>query len=347
MYSIHKVTGLLACGLLLFVSACKKDSPEQTPQLDLSNPASVTSALTIKDATLKKGTPPTPSASASAPKILAESSQDIVTAAGFTFLINANVKAGSAKGVYVVVNGADSYFDITNINNRSARVGVLGLKNPKSAHSLLSGARLQKTTEEDEVSIGIKIPENIKPGKFCITYCVYDANGQVSNLIAKCVEIKEFSGNSQLAGNWSFTKIESIDPENSFTLIPEVEMCDASTFPCPSTPVEVEACDKVNKFDMLFGADGAWLNTFEIGYKVPDFSTICDKLTYKTGVSTTVYNGAWSYDSVNKKIYLIINYTDEDGTNTYIETAEFTVSKLTASELEFEVDDTEYFFKKN
>lgn len=94
---------------------------------------------------------------------------------------------------------------------------------------------------------------------------------------------------------------------------------------------------------MTFGAQGAFSYIIEADYKYPDFSKICQQLIYETGTTIEDYQGAWHYDSTTQKLYLIIDYTDVDE----VDTLEFTLSKLTATELQFGDEDVTYFFKKN
>ncbi len=63
------------------------------------------------------------------------------------------------------MNGASTYFDIPDDGSNSATSG--------------------------QIVIPVNIPSNVTTGSFTIAYCIYDANGRVSNILTTNVEVDD------------------------------------------------------------------------------------------------------------------------------------------------------------
>ena len=107
-----------------------------------------------------------PSTNPNAPIVSGNQSSATVSNDNTLYLpFNYDTTAGSNSGYggcYVQVDGASTYWAIP-YNDTSPQNG--------------------------QIVIPIGIPANIDNGDFCITYCIYDNNNQVSNLLTTCITI--------------------------------------------------------------------------------------------------------------------------------------------------------------
>lgn len=181
------VLGIFLLIGLSFFSACKEERMINGQETDPSDPNalidpadanSLASVLIIPNGQAVAGTPPPPSNSSSAPTV-SNNVQSVTSSNGSTTpldLIYENVN-GDLGGCYVQVEGADSYFQV-----------------PYSGGSTSSGT----------LALPINIPTNVDQGEFCVSYCVYDVNGQVSNLVYTCVSVLRLgTGAMQISLSWN------------------------------------------------------------------------------------------------------------------------------------------------
>ena len=100
--------------------------------------------------------------------------------------------------MYFQIAGAGGYYQIpvSGLGDSNGRIN-------KSRQGSPFG-RLKKIN--NYYGFSIELPENIKPSEFCAFYCVYDAEGRVSNVVEVCIKVDEFGGvnTSLLTSNvWS------------------------------------------------------------------------------------------------------------------------------------------------
>lgn len=66
------------------------------------------------------------------------------------------------------------------------------------------------TNDHADSSVIIVLPANIEPGTFCIEYCVYDYENNISNTIKACVTIEQLGGGSDGSILYGEKKIPSL-----------------------------------------------------------------------------------------------------------------------------------------
>ena len=159
------------------LTECEPPEPDPSETVDPANPDALTRALVIPDARLDRGNPPPPTGTAEAPTA-SGNADSLGTSNGSTLGLPLGFTASTAlAGVYLQVDGADSFFDI-----------------PVSATS----------QEGNRLTVPITLPTNVEPGRFCTSYCVYDTEGRVSNIVTTCVDVLELgSGALQVSLSWN------------------------------------------------------------------------------------------------------------------------------------------------
>ena len=117
---------------------------------------------------VETGTAPTPSSDVNAPNVGDNQSGAEITAGSDLYLPFSFETLGSGTGYagcYVQVNGASTYWDI-----------------PASSFN---------TTPSGQLVIPVGVPQNVANGSFCLSYCIYDNSGLVSNIIQTCIQISD------------------------------------------------------------------------------------------------------------------------------------------------------------
>lgn len=172
----HYISRLLLLTLTVFslvMTGCKKDSSNPATSnapVDPANANALTDVLQITNATKMNGSLPTPTASGTGLPTSTQLVSAYETAAGTQMELYLDYNAPQGLGgVYVGVNGASKYFKITNPVSSSVQV--------------MAG------TTSGQIVIPIVIPSNVNSGDFTFSYCIYDANGRVSNIITTTVHI--------------------------------------------------------------------------------------------------------------------------------------------------------------
>lgn len=174
--------------VILMQISCSKDSNSILPlenqntgttgPVDPANADLLSQVLIFPDGVqMNSGSAPAPTNVSQAPTI-STSINEAISSNGSTVLINfgyGNV-GSNIGGCYVQVDGAGSYYTLPYDNN-SGSSGTLQLP--------------------------IGIPTNVIGGVFCVNYCIYDTNGNISNILTVCVTVLELgSGNLQISLSW-------------------------------------------------------------------------------------------------------------------------------------------------
>jgi hypothetical protein len=312
---------LIVVSILTVLSSCGGDDndPKKT-NVDVDNPNEVAKSLKVENATLMTGNPPSPTGG-SAP-VIDEfiDGTPIFTIQGLKIIVSAPIESGDAAGFYVKIDGADGYFKV---NSAKADIGS-GRKASLKKRNFFKTGRKQ---EEDEASFSIEVPEGIEPGEFCITYCVFNSQGQVSNVIGRCVIVSELGGSNAefLSKEWSWLNTKLYEDGN---LIDEVTVgvADEDTYEagisCDGEWNEIVVTDSdLNEYGYLkFSKNGAFQIDEKYSYTYYDWDSECTP-EYITETEEETWTGAWSYDDDSHQLIILYNlYYDEDYPSTLLQT---------------------------
>lgn len=304
---MKKVLILLLC--VSFTIACKKENTNNNNSNGIKNEDEkpldaniVANSFRITDAIIKTGNPPSPSTIANAPRIRQTpvKKQAILSNVNFKIPINlTNLNISELGGVYLKVDGSNKYFDVpvSSINLRKA-----------------SGSQSSFILNDDSTGTVNIDPGVLEPGTFCVSYCVYDAQNQVSNIVQICYEVEQFGGANFVQGNWTVYKTESFNEGSlqwqtdnypkSETYTTDDVQCDSSTF--------YNVLGNYNSNSSYFFNIG----TSSIGIKDMSTKQIQDKnyVCANNGESRIIntegfdeFSGNWSFDEDNSRIIFLLN----------------------------------------
>lgn len=152
---------MLSVLALSFFTSCGGDSDTPPTEVDPSDADALSGVLVIPGSQSVSGQPPSPSTDTDAPTVSNNQTSATVVSDNTLYLpFNFDSNQGYG-GCYVQVDGASTYFDIP--DGTSTTDGLLVLP--------------------------VGIPASVQEGDFCLTYCIYDNNGRVSNLLTTCVTV--------------------------------------------------------------------------------------------------------------------------------------------------------------
>jgi hypothetical protein len=327
---------------VFLLSSCGSDDDNVT-LVDITDPNVVAKAVVIENSTyMASGNPPPQTINETAPLLDASTDDEtLFSVQGSKIIVSSSLETGSASGFYVKIVGAEGYYKVTS----TAASGRQRMFSKEKRNSFGKQGR----TQEGDVTFSIEVPDNIKPGEFCISYCVYDAQNQVSNVIERCVTVKSLGGNNSAflsAHDWEFVK--ELGYENSqlvYEGYPGVP--DSSTYTtdiaCDNSfvDVEVNAVYTTNYAYLKFGSNGALQTSSENYEKDIDYENSNCTVVYTEGTSQQNTSGAWSYDSDSKTLIMVYNVEWAGGVETVGEQYEVSVVDNNLI-LKVNYSDTEY-----
>lgn len=309
------------------VTNCSDDDKKSTG-VDINNPDEVSKSLTIENATFIKGTLPSPSASGSAPSLSDfNDGEDLLSIQGSKVIVNTYVESGAANGFYVQVQGANGYYKVASTQATKRQRAT----DSKRKHKIgLSSART-KQDDGGSVSFSIEVPKNIKSGEFCVSYCVYDAQNQVSNVITQCVTVVTLGGegSSFLSKNaWSLHSVEEYE-NGKFTGTEEIGVsyedewdtflwCNQDT--TKSIDVTVTEVYRTDYAYYNFAANGAFSGEAKNYEKYFDWENSECEVEYIEENDINTVEGGWSFDKDSETLTIIYNIEYQGEGRTYVET---------------------------
>ena len=303
---MKKYSILLLC--IVFFFACKKDNNNTNNNISRNEDEKpldanvVANSFQITDAVVKAGNPPSPSASSGAPQIRQTPAvkQAIISGVDFKIPINLiNLNVTELSGVYIKVEGSNKYFDVP--------ASSINLRKSSNSHSAF--------IFNDDTSGTVTIsPGDLQPGTFCVSYCVYDAQNQVSNIVQVCYEVEQFGGADFVQGNWRIYKSESFNEGSLQWQTDNYPKSETYTF-------DEVLCDNSIIYNILGNYNSNSEYFFNMGttnLSIKDVATkqIQDKnyVCANNGQSRIInaegfdeYSGNWSYDEDNSRIIYLLN----------------------------------------
>lgn len=302
--------------LVLAVSWGCNDENKTPSLISINNPNDVARSLAIENSTYLSGNPPAPTNSETAPVLYNfNDGQSLFSIQGSKIIVNTSLESGSASGFYVQINGADGYYKI-NSTTASGRLGV------RSSTSPLFNGRKQ----EGDAAFSIEIPENLQPGEFCISYCVYDPKNQVSNIIEQCITVTSLGGGNSnfLTSNvWDYWR--TLEFENDILVggdtvdIAEYYMYQREQY-CNGEYITqtITEEDVTDYLYLTFTPNGGLLieQKYIETYLDRDNSD-CEPLYQEVVVSET-FTGSWSYNDADKTLIILYNVPFEGGVETFV-----------------------------
>ncbi|GGX07286.1 hypothetical protein [Aquimarina muelleri] len=262
----------------------------------------ITNGVTIAGAKLETGTPPSPTGLLNFE--ISKTEQDGFLNNGFNISF---ASTGQIKGAYIQfkdVNGNNSngYYDVPKEafgNSDGVKISSINGKKKVSLRTKING--------EGDLQINVDFKESVPVGKFCYAICIYDANGNISQVEEVCVQVNSWGGNSAIVGEWIFDREEPADIENGATTTIECENGNTLT----DVAYNMEEKDE---WVFVLNEDGTYYETYDEKGKRLDAqasSLNCTAVYTETYEYKDKYSGNWSYDN-EKKTITVVDFKYED-----------------------------------
>lgn len=309
-------TGILF--LIVAMAACKKsDSPDNSPTtIDPSDAKTLSLNIKVNHGQSVEGNIPVQSGNDLKlnPSSVNKTSYAI---AGKYAVIRPELSEGVIAGYYLrIVGNNQNYFKIDFSKPISGRKKTVLSHRPRLSLS-------KKVMDDDpgyaDSVIIIRLPENIKPGTFCVEYAAYNMDGSVSNMIKECVTITALGGDKNLIGKWESYRLKYNNDDWEY--YPLYDWLITKEYKCvnnklntidnyDSSDVIVNVNSLGYRYDYIYlsFADNNVITeeSNEVKLTINKDASSCSNFKYDTSLNKQFIDTYfWSLDSVSKKMIFI------------------------------------------
>ncbi|HEY0058623.1 MAG TPA: hypothetical protein VGB56_05775 [Flavisolibacter sp.] len=336
-----------ACILVLvFAIGCQKEFTPQlpgVPTVSANDPKALAASIKVWHGTRMQGTAPAPAGSDLELDPL--SMPTVKAFAGRYATIQPGVISGNVVGYYVSIAGSGQYFkvDYSKPRNISGRMTVADGKreNPFSPN------RVDSAGGNVDSALVIVLPPNINvPDTFCVTYCAYDALGNISQPVTTCITVNSLGGDANsdwLNGSWKITAqweengyYDSIIYNKWLPITNYKYYCDYDSsnniykivnYDNGTIPIADDSTF-YRKLDYSFSANGAFSHSGDGDTKHRDWDdNNCQSPKFHpVETENETRFGGWNFDAATNRLTLIFEL-DQAGTS-LIQAWEFDVVKI-------------------
>ncbi len=307
----------------LFICSCSKPAAGDADQPSSKNPQALSAASKIWHGERVAGIAPSPRGSS----IQLDAGSPLTFAfAGRFATINPSVATGDVKGYYVQFNGASEYFKVDYSKPRSGRLraGV------KQSNPFSRNARTDSTGGNADSAIVIALPANLQvPDTFCVSYCAFDAQGNISNVVTTCIIVNNLgtdANGSWTNGSWRLTSYRDSSWGIFDTIIHNRWYATNPNYYCDSnlvsrfdngTPSVAADSAYYKHYTMRLGSNGAMQFEIDGSFRYVDFdNSTCSQIRYLPLEKDVVKSiGGWSFNSTTSKLTIVFDYSDPGSVN--------------------------------
>lgn len=289
----------------LFTSSCSSDDNNNnnsdaenmdTAAISLAN---LSSGVMITGAKKETGTPPAPNGILDFQTSTENQVAFLKSGLNISF-----TSTDQVAGAYIQLkdsegNNVDEYFNVP--------AAAFGLEDDiKSAYNQSkkkSTVALKSNKEEEEIFINLDFENAIPVGTFCYAICVYDDNGNISQVEGVCVDVQAWGGNTSIVGEWVYqeTDLEVDNTTDIFCSNQEVlDNISTATF---TKDEWILVINEDGTYYELYNTEGTALN-----YEETQETCIA---VYQEENDQDKYSGNWSYTE-ETKTFTFIDFKYED-----------------------------------
>ena len=321
---MRKILSLFLIPAVIFY-ACKPEGSTEVPRVRPEDPKALSSAIKVWHGVRANGNLPASTNSPAAPVLGQTNTLKVLAIAGRYAIVMPDILSGSVAGYYVKVNGATDYFKVDYSKPRNID-GRFAAPVRKSRHNsaMYRGLGIDSTGGGgiQDSAIVIVIPPVIQPGEFCITYCAYDASGNVSNTVSVCITVTSFGGDASFHGTWHITGFSDDTTTGWDPLFGVGDTIWSSGFCRNNRVVDTFGSGpgifpypwyiyEVAQADLNFASNGGMNYAYSESIKEFDFiNSTCSNYLFHTDTDADAISGAWSYNSTDKTMVLIFEFDD-------------------------------------
>lgn len=324
-----------------------EEQQQQTPLLSHKDPQAISAAAKVWHGERLQGSLPAPKGSS---LVLDAANSFPVTRAfaGRYAIYQPSIERGNVVGYYVQFTGAKEYFKIDYSKPRGGRVQPGGKPSSPFRHDLRQ-SRVQGGNEDS--AIVIALPANLQvPDTFCVSYCAYDDQGNVSNVLNTCIIVSSLAtdaANAWINGAWRNTA--TWDTSSRDTIIYNKWMPESYSwgYVCRFDSVANDSFLDYNynggqslvkdsvyhsKSHLTMGSNGGMTYDYQYAYKYVDLSaSSCSQFNFMTGSENQAMTGAWSYNAATNKAVYVFEFNNNGIPS--LEAWEYKVQKISSNNM--------------
>lgn len=317
--------------IALATSSCTKKDTQEEPKpddktLSSKNPQALSAAVKVWHGERLQGTAPAPKGTA----LQLDASSSVPTTLAFAgryAVIQPAVSQGDVAGYYLQFTNAKEYFKIDYSKPRGGRMAP----GHKPTSPLGRNFREARTQGNADSAIVIALPANLQvPDTFCVSYCAYDAQGNVSNVISTCIVVNSLgadAGGSWLNGIWKNTANWDSSVHDRDTVIYNKWSADRYNwgYVCRFDSFAGQYMLSYNgnnsnalvndsvytiKSHVTFGVNGGFASEYHVRFKYVDVSaSTCSQFEFtQLPDERDSTNGAWNYNSTTGKMVAVFEF---------------------------------------
>lgn len=317
--------------------------------------ASLSSGISIEDASKVTGTAPTPNN-----QVDFNLNSDITEAFQETGLKIQFSSDDSISGAYIQFKDTDGNATDTYFNVPLSSFNSTYLKSEKIAKTrkfnlskeTKNTVKSSKAAEDFTNEVQIDFNETIPAGEFCYDICLYDSNNNISQIQTVCVTVEAWGGNAAIVGEWIFDKREGDIFEDTATI-----ECSNGELLITNYTQEIK-----NIYTLVLNSDGTYYETYdEETNSLDQFASrnTCSAI-YSDEISfeKEKYSGNWAFNEDNQTLTAVdFKYEDlinldnhqeyEDG-RLYFEgiSAEIISDQLVLSQIDGDYNNFKLYFNR-
>ncbi len=335
---------------LVFVVGCQKEFTPQlpvAPVLSVKDPKALAASIKVWHGTRMQGTAPAPTGAGLELDPLAMPT--VKAFAGRYATIQPGVISGNVVGYYVSIAGSGQYFKVDYSKPRVIN-GRLGTSNGSRETPFIPN-RVDSAGGNVDSALVIVLPPNINvPDTFCVTYCAYDALGNISQPVTTCITVNSLGGDANsawLTGTWKMTAEWEENnyhdsliynkwlPVRNYRYYCDYDSIDNSyriTWVDNGTTPIAEDSVWYRKMDLSIAANGAASFAGDEDTKYRDWqdNNCQNPLFQPIETSKETIGGGWSFDGATNKMTLIFEMNDTGAS--VVEAWEYDVVKISNSQ---------------
>lgn len=344
---------LLSAAATIFLYSCQKNPNADPPgsMVSSDDPARLSAAIKVWHGKRTTGTAPAPTGNN--PRIDPTVNPTVFAFAGRYAIIQPEVMSGEIAGYYIGIAGAGQYFkiDFNSPRDIAGRTSIFGRRQPV----------LLRQGNADS-SIVIVLPSNIQvPDTFCVTYCPYDAQGNIGQPVTTCIIVNSLGGDASsawLQNDWRLTASwEMVNGQREWldTIVYNKwtayggYICDTSS----NTLLWIDDDPGAIVSDSLFyrkanlriATNGAMDYTDDYSEKyVNDGLSTCSQFSfYPVDIWSYTILGGWSFNAASNRLILIFDFEVSGSPDPQV--GEYTVQKINNNHMILQDSFGEYFIR--
>ncbi len=215
------------------------------------------------------------------------------------FSSQVNISGAYVRFREVQGENSESYFNVPSTSfGGEKNIGGAKILSSNNLNVVKSAAKLKQSDNTIIVSFSKTIP----PGKMSFDICIYDEEGNISQVQTLCIVVREWGGNSEISGNWKFDRFDYLQQK-------EIIICENKD------KIQANIAEVlVDQWALFLGEDGTYLSTInrKVNFLNTGSTIVSCSPIYTTFIDENAkYTGNWFFNQETNKL-TVVDFVFED-----------------------------------